>query len=188
MIDLSKKVLPQSVEINGRTYLIHTDFQYFISFVKMAREKHAPEEYNFMYDGLIPHDKVAGFHALVAFAFPKRELPHDTGEVSTEILLDYEKDANLIYSAFYHYYNIDLLDANLHLHWYKFSALLDGLKETKLNDVMGFRSYTPKSTDGKEYKAQMLKLREMWHIEAPLTEEEKEEVAKFEKLASGKKN
>lgn len=185
MINLSKKNLPYTVEVHGRFYSIHTDFQYFVTFVRMAKEKHEVSDYDFIYDGLIPSDKVAGFHALASFAFPKKELPKDLGNKTDEIILDYEKDADLIYSAFYHYYNIDLMGSSLHLHWYKFVALLDGIKETRLNDVMSYRMYTPTQNDGKEYKVQMLKLKEMWRIERPLTEEEQKEVDKFEKLASG---
>lgn len=186
MINLSKKNLPCAVEVHGRFYPVHTDFQYFVTFARMAKEKHSADDYDFIYDGLIPSDKLEGFHALAKFAFPKKELPKDLGNTADEIVLDYEKDADLIYSAFYHYYNIDLMDSSLHLHWYKFIALLDGIKETRMNDVMGYRMYTPSQNDGKEYKAQMLRLKEMWRIEEPLTEEEQAEVDKFEKLAGGK--
>ncbi len=151
----------------------------------MVKKNHNAEDYNFFYDGLIPSDKIAGFHALASFAFPEKELPKNLGKSTDEIILDYEKDADLIYAAFYHYYNIDLMDSSLHLHWYKFCALLDGLKDTRLNEVMGYRFYEPKQSDGKEYKEQMLRLKEMWRIEKPLTEEEQSEINKFEKLAGG---
>lgn len=52
---------------------------------------------------------------------------------------------------------------------------------------MSFRSYKPRQSESKEYKTQMLKLKEMWRIEEPLTEDEQKELEKFERLASGSK-
>lgn len=187
MIDLSKKGLPCSVEVHGKIYPIHTDFQYYIVFSRMTREKHSLEDFDFLYTEKIPADRQQGLNALMEFAFPKRELPKDMGDETDEIILDYEKDADFIYSAFFHYYGIDLMADGLSLHWYKFSSLLNGLKETKLNDIMGFRSYKPRQTDGREYKMQMLRLKEIWRIEPPLTEEEQKAIDKFERLASGAK-
>mgnify|MGYP004576536869 FL=1 len=188
MIDLSKKGLPCSVEVHGKIYPIHTDFQYYIIFSRMVKENHKLGDFDFFYTEEIPADRQQGLNELLKFAFPKRELPKDLGDDTGDIILDYEKDADFIYSAFYHYYNIDLMAENFSLHWYKFSSLLNGLKETKLNDIMGFRSYKPRQTDGKEYKSQMLKLKEMWRIETPLTEDEQKELEKFERLNRGKRD
>ncbi len=185
MIDLSKKGLPCSVEVHGSVYPIRTDFQYYIIFSRMAKERHSLGDFDFFYTEKVPADRQKGLDALLRFAFPKRELPKDTGNDTGETVLDYEKDADFIYSAFYHYYGIDLMAENLSLHWYKFSSLLNGLKETKLNDIMGFRSYRPRQTDGREYKSQMLKLKEMWRIEEPLSEDEQKELAKFNRLSGG---
>jgi len=187
MIDLSKKVLPCSVEVHGKTFPIKTDFQYFIIFSRMVKEKHELKDFDFLYKEKIPADRQRGLKELIKFAFPKRELPKDSGEETDGIILDYEKDADYIYSAFFHYYDIDLMEERLSLHWYKFSSLLNGLKETKLTDIMSFRSYKPRQSESKEYKTQMLKLKEMWRIEEPLTEDEQKELEKFERLASGSK-
>lgn len=188
MLDLSKKILPRGIEVNGRIYPVRTDFQYYIIFSRMVKENRRLEDYDFLYTESVPADREKGFRELVKFAFPKRELPKDTGEEPDGTILDYDADADFIYSAFFHYYKIDLLDEKLSLHWHKFTALLNGLKETKLNDIMGFRSYKPRQSDGKEYKAQMLKLKEMWRIEEPLSEEEEAELEKFERLNEGKKD
>lgn len=188
MFDLSKKTLPNTVEVCGKVYLINTDFQFFIIFSRMLKEKHSLEDYDFMYAGKVPHNRQSGLNALIEFAFPKRELPHED-EVSpgSTILLDYEKDSPYIYAAFRHYYNIDLLDGQS-LHWYKFSALLDGLKDTKLNDIIQIRSYKPGKNDSAEYKTSMNRLKRMWYIEPPLTEEEQKQLEEFEMLAKGKRD
>jgi len=56
-------------------------------------------------------------------------------------LLDYEHDADFIYAAFVGQYGIDLTECE-DLHWWKFRALLGGLKEDEqFHKIMGYRSY-----------------------------------------------
>lgn len=179
-MDLGKITLPEAVEVSGKSFQIHTDFQFFISFSRMIKEKHLLSDYDFMYKNKIPYNKQRGLDALIAFAWPHKELPRQTYGQNDEIIIDYDIDADLIYSAFYAQYGIDLFKEDLHLHWHKFQSLLNGLKDTKLNDIMMFRSYIAKSTDGQEYKKAMLHLKEIWRIEPELTEEEKEVIAKFD--------
>lgn len=187
MIDLEKMTLPNSIVVLGKDFEIQTDFQYFIIFSRMIKEKHSVDDFDFFYKDEIPLNKKHGFLELYKFAYPKKELPRVLDDdISNEILLDYETDADLIYSAFFHYYNIDLFQKDLHLHWYKFQSLLSAIKDTKLNDIMDIRGYKPSKNDSPQYKSQMNKLKEMWKIETPLTDEEKQEIEKFEKLASGK--
>lgn len=186
MIDLEKKSLPTSIIVLGRDFPIHTDFQYFIIFSRMIKEKHNPEDFDFFYTDDIPLNKDQGVLELLKFAYPKKELPRIINEEQSDILLDFTSDSDLIYSAFFHYYNLDLYADNLHLHWYKFQSLLGAIKDTKLNDIMDIRSYKPHKNDSSQYKAQMNKLKEMWKIETPFTEDEQNEIEKFENLASGK--
>lgn len=182
MIDLSKKALPDTVEVDGRAYRINTDFQYFIAFSRMSQEKHSAEDYDFFYTEKIPRDRNKGLRALAEFAFPKRTLPRSLSGGSDGKILDYTQDADYIYSAFRHCYGIDLMDSSLHLHWYAFSALLNGLKDTKLNDIIGFRMWTAGKNESKEYREQMTRLKEMWRIEEELTEEEKSVITHFDSL------
>lgn len=187
MIDLTKMTLPSSIIVLGKDFEIHTDFQYFIIFSRMLKENPKLDDFDFFYKNEIPFNKEQGFLELYKFAYPKKEVPRIfDDEQNDNILLDYEIDADLIYSAFFHYYNLDLFQDNLHLHWYKFQSLLSGIKDTKLNDIMDIRNYKPNKNDSPQYRSQMNKLKEMWKIEEPLTESEKQELEKFEKLASGK--
>lgn len=185
MIDLSKigKSLPDSIELAGSVFLLHTDFQYWITFTRMAKEGgHKLEEFDMFYKKNAPEFKAVAFQQLLTFAYPPKELPRNVEEEqNTDELLDYNLDSDLIYAAFRQYYNINLLDPSLHLHWHEFLALLQGLKETKLNDVMGFRNYTPGKNDSKEYQSQMMKLKAMWRIEKEITETEEELIRQFEK-------
>lgn len=183
MIDLTKVIdLPDAITVAGKSYCINTDYQFFVAFIEMAKNSHRYEDYNFMYRSSIPKDLKQGFEKIKDFASPRRELPRDIGDECTEILLDYGKDGDLIYSAFWQCYGIDLKAQNLHLHWYKFQALLAGLQDTKLNKIMEFRAYNPKETDGKEFRKYMLQQKAMWQIEKGLTPEEKAAVDDFDSL------
>ena len=59
----------------------------------------------------------------------------------TRKVVDFAQDADLIYSAFYQTYGIDLIEQRGKLHWIKFIALFGGLpSDTRLSDVMRIRS------------------------------------------------
>ena len=61
-------------------------------------------------------------------------------EQNGEALLDYKKDAGLIYCAFLQGYGIDLFEMQGKLHWVKFLTLLNNIPdETKLAKVIGYR-------------------------------------------------
>lgn len=179
MIDLTKKVLPDSVMVSGSTFKIKTDFHYWVRFSQLLKEKAFYDDFDFLYKDSIPQDKEAGLKALTSFAFPKKELPRDTGSHSNAIPYDYELDADLIYAAFMQEYGIDLVESCMH--WYKFMALFNGLKESKFVDVIGYRMF---EVQGKEsdYDRQMLKMRRAWEIIPELPEEIKKEMDEFDKL------
>lgn len=97
------------------------------------------------------------------------------GTSSDVILLDFKIDSDLIYAAFLQQYGVDLIDVP-ELHWHKFLAMLNGLRGTKLDEVIGYRCYqkqTDKDIDPYE------EMREAWAIERPLSEEEEAELEAF---------
>ena len=182
MIDLCKKVLPSAVEVGGQYFEVKTDFQYWIRFTLMLEEKPLFTDFDFLYKNKIPEDRIKGFEALKAFAYPVHELPRAVGgNNSDEIPFSYELDADLIYSAFMQQYGIDLVSEKLHLHWYKFRALFDGLKDCKFTDIVGYRLFTP-GAKLSEYDRSMLRLRDAWRIYPELDEETKKEMAEFDRL------
>lgn len=185
-MDLSKYTLQNTIEVNNKTYEIYTDTQHFFAFLRILKSNKVKEnEIDFMFKYSIPQDKTQALKKLVEFAYPKRELPKtNENEKSQEILLDYDKDSELLYSAFKEQYNVDLIKDKLH--WHEFQALLFGLQNTKLNKIIEFRSYVIKQTDSKEYRTQMLELKRQWTIEEPITEEEQKAIDKFDKLLQGR--
>lgn len=90
--------------------------------------------------------------------------------------MDYEIDADLIYSAFLGQYGIDLVDVQ-ELHWHKFLALLNGINSsTKLREIIGYRCY---EKDNRKDIDHMEELRYAWEIERPLSEAEEQELQEF---------
>lgn len=168
MLDLTNKALPETVTVNGKAFLLNTDFRvwmrFMIEFQKMAPEDKINVTYLFKEEYPV-HINMA---PLLSFAKPKNELPRQIGHNSA-IVLDYELDGDLIYSAFLGQYGIDLIDIE-HLHWHKFLALLNGLNSsTKLREVMGYRCYE-KNNDKNHDVYEDLKY--AWSIERMSEEEQ----------------
>lgn len=179
MIDLTKKSLPNTILVNGEDFPINTDFREWMKFEialsKMSREDLIQVDYLFN-GGKKP--KYCSIEDLLVFSRPRNELPRPVFGGSDVIVLDYELDADLIYSAFLGQYNIDLVDVE-HLHWHKFLALLTGLNDsTRLREVMGYRCYE-KSTEKEE--TWRLKLKRAWEIER-VSPEERAKLEEFNKL------
>lgn len=179
MIDLTKcNALPDTIVDKGREFKVYTDFRVWIKFeislTKMRKNDLLPVEY--LFPGEAP--KFCNINSLLAFSRPRNELPRQVFGNSDVIVIDYELDSDLIYSAFLGQYGIDLVDIP-HLHWHKFLALLAGLNDsTRLREVMGYRCYE-KSTEKEEvWRA---KLRRAWEIDR-ITAEEQEELDNFSNL------
>lgn len=182
MLDLTKAILPSSVNVDGMDFPIQTDFRFWLNFSRIVSDgrQHELSEFDFLYKEEVPVDRQKGLDELMAFYLPNNPLPRVDESSGDEIIFDYDIDSEMIYSGFYQQYGIDLLDENLRLHFHKFRALLSGLKGTKLNDVMGYRLYVSRK-DG-SYEKDMLKLKAAWKIEREeeLTEEEKKMLEEFD--------
>lgn len=190
-MDFTKKQLPSSIMVGGRYYEITTDYRDFINFdnaLKRDKKDINLESLDFMYKGEIPEDRQAGLLALIDFMTPPHVLPRilkeDEGQEQHEAIIDYNIDADLIYSAFMQQYGIDLIDVES-LHWWKFLALLQGLQSCKLTDVIEFRQYEPNGKND-DYDKQRQKLKRQWELK---TDEERaledEALQEFNNLIGG---
>lgn len=181
MLDLTKKEagLPKLITVEGLPYLIQTDFSYWLILAQKIEEKsiHSVYDYDFLYVDKKPKNRREGIEKLLTFYNPKNELPHSTGQSDGIQSFDFKLDADLIYSAFYSQYKIDLLNTNLH--WHKFLALFNSLENTFFNDVVGYRHFNP--TRKYDYKKDMEKRRQAWSLPVKLTEQEQHDLDKFEK-------
>lgn len=171
MINLKKYGLPQAIEVRGSFFYIHTDFKYILTFFDVLHEKPADvAAFDFMYINEKPADKLAGLQELIKFANPKRDLPRRSESSTDDKVIDWTLDAELIYSAFYEVYGIDLIDT--HLHWHKFLALFNGLHDTELNRIIDIRLFMPDG-DNSAYNKRMQKLQDAWRL--PQDNNEKDE-------------
>lgn len=188
MIDLKKTRLPETVEVDGNLFAIHTSFKYWLRFLELIADSHTPPaDFDFMYkNGNRPQNRLKGLVALVQFCNPPQELPRTQkdGE-SGEKVVDYSVDADYIYSAFLEQYGIDLVESEIH--WYKFQSLFRGLHDTKLNEIISYRLWENTSGKRDPYTRQMEKLRSAWELPQD-SDENDEDLKAFEaKLYGGEK-
>ncbi len=177
MMDLTKKSLPNTVRVGGRDFSIYTDFRLWMKFEIAVSKLKRGEKIDVKYLFKNEYPKCCNLRELFVFSRPSSPLPRQMLH-SNVIALDYELDADLIYSAFLGQYGVDLMEVE-ELHWHKFLALLKGLNEsTKLREVMGYRCYE-KNTD--KDKDMYEELKRAWEI-IYISEEEQAEIDKFSSL------
>lgn len=184
MIELKKAVLPETVTVSGKRYRIRTSFKYWLRFLELVEQDDKnPYLFDFLYVDKKPSDRIKGFSALWGFCSPASLLPRLTSSDTSDKVVDYHIDAEYIYAAFYELYGIDLIEADMH--WYKFQALFKGLHDTKLNEIIGYRLFTPPNGKKSEYDRDMEKLKRAWAL--PKKDDGKEDAAlmRFEALLYG---
>lgn len=104
----------------------------------------------------------------------KEEVNQKETKRNIKRIYSYEFDNELIYSAFKYQYGIDLQDIE-YLHWWKFKALFNGLKEdNKIVEIMGYRAMNISKIKDKEMKKHYKKLQEIYKLPDMRSEEEKE--------------
>ena len=89
-------------------------------------------------------------------------------------IYSYEFDNELIYSAFKDQYSIDLQEIE-YLHWWKFKAMFDALKDdNKIVEIMGYRAVNLSKIKDKEMKKHYKKMQKLYALPDMRSEEEKE--------------
>lgn len=183
MIDLTKKVLPNTVLVGGKAFSIYTDYRVWMKF-SIEFEKWTKGgckgtlDIQYLFKNELPVFKSPeDYNSLLTFAFPQNVLPHTESSDGDQVLY-FAYDCDYIYSAFLQQYGIDLIDAE-ELHWWKFRALLNGIgKDTKLGEIMGYRAYTGEKV--KDMDSQYRKLKESWMPPLEETEEDRRTAEEFD--------
>jgi hypothetical protein len=185
MIELKKSRLPESVEVDGSLFKVHTSFKYWLRFLELIADSQTPpQDFDYMYIEEKPISRVNGLIALVQFCNPPQILPRtERKEQSGDKAVDYAIDADYIFAAFMEMYGIDLVESDLH--WYKFQALFKGLHDTKLNEIIGYRLWENTSGKRDAYTRQMEKLKSAWELPQE-SDEEDEDLKAFEALLNPK--
>jgi Bacteriophage Gp15 protein len=86
----------------------------------------------------------------------------------TKKIMDYEKDADLIFASFFAVYKMDLFDLQGKLHWKKFRAMLKHLDDNSaFKQVIGYRTMKIPSDKeaSKDYIAHCKKMQRLYALE-----------------------
>lgn len=170
--------LPDTLEINGKTYSIITDFREWLSFSDMLKSDIPPElKLEFLADMFLEDvprlysekdievvmDAITSFLSLADLEFHDLQFDEQEKEAAEEEepikrAIYYEQDAPYIISAFLREYQIDLLSVK-YLHWWKFRMLLDGLsEESQIKKRIYWRTCDVSKMDKKE-RMEILRIR-----------------------------
>ena len=180
LIDLTKKDLPSTINVGGRSFAIKTCFRDWIAFgqhantgalsyddiCKMFLDEIPPAN---MFDDIV--------EGIIAFYTASSSTPRSSITAEHEAISDLYEDGEYIFASFKAQYGINLLSEDLH--WHEFKALLNCLRETKYNDVISYRAY---QKSGESYEQSMMRLKEAWSLSNVLTAEEEKCIEEFERL------
>lgn len=123
--------LPETVEVDGSAFAINASYRNILRILAMLQDDEVVESHKpamlckWFYD-VTPFNVDAAITAFMDFLH-RGDLPKDT-DSSRPQTFDYEQDAPDIYASFMSLYGIDLLETDMH--WWRFSALLDGAFRT----------------------------------------------------------
>lgn len=156
--------LPEVVIVGGMEYQINTGFRTSVLFELLVRDKKILDQAKIigmlkLYYPQEPVDKDEAIKKILWFyncgkQEEKKEERNKTAKDfrQDKVLYSFEQDAPLIYAAFLAEYGIDLQDIE-DLHWWKFSALFDGLSDDrKIRQVMRIRGMDTSGLSTKEIK------------------------------------
>lgn len=88
-------------------------------------------------------------------------------------IFSYDFDADIIYSAFFQQYNIDLQVENLH--WWQFKSMFESLTdETQIVQIMQYRATDLSKIKDKTERKRIKELQDLYKLPDMRTEEEKE--------------
>ena len=165
-----EKVLPESItDADGTVYSVDADFRTVLRCIRVCTDPDVEAKdalYMLMmwfFKGVLVPNATALFSEFIDSGI------EDDGDPAK---MDFEQDADAIYSSFMMDYGIDLLDVPF-LHWKKFQALLSGLSDkTALQCRMQLRDLDTSHLKGKDkVKAEKAK-RRVQLIERMSAEEE----------------
>lgn len=172
--------LPETVEIAGADVPINTDFRVGIQFERLVLDGSISDAVKvntaielFFGDYTRIRDREAAIEAALWFFTCGRYPPDQTKTPKTsKRCYDYAADARLIYSAFLDQYRVDLQTADLH--WWKFCAMLAGLKsDAEFSKVIGYRAIDVSKIKNREERARIQKLQMIYALPDTRTHEEK---------------
>ena len=156
---------PETVRVNGKSFLIETDFREWIRFIQLVDDDEVPWKIKcqlllqWYVDG-IPDDIEAAVYALGDFLTMNKEdnEENDNSAPVPKQVYSFKQDAGCIYSAFRDVYNINLQTIP-YMHWWEFQTLFAGLPEhTEIKQRIMYRSIDPRSIKDKDERKRIEKI------------------------------
>lgn len=179
--------LPDTINVDGRDFSINTDFRTGILFEMMSNDGEMSEKdialmtLDLYFDGPIPANLEEAYSGILWFYRCGYDPPKTRtmdGQTSSDRsieqrIFDYEIDAPLIYAAFMSQYNIDLQDIE-YLHWWKFTAMFQGLHEDeRICEIMGYRAIDLSKIEDKGLRNRYAALKSKYALPNHLSVEDK---------------
>lgn len=186
-------LLPIAVEIDNKNYEINSDFRTSILFELLMQDSSIGEEDKIitaleLYYPVIPENINEAIEQMLWFYRCGKEITSSKGNgkgKSVTQIYSFEHDDDYIYAAFMDQYKIDLQDIE-YLHWWKFKAMFNSLKEDiKIVKIMEYRSMDLSKIKDKEQKAYYKRMKDLYEI--PISKDEDRKLKEIEEaLLNGK--
>ena len=177
--------LPTSIDVNGNSFLIKTDFKIWLAFLDLCKVNEL-DVASALYMLADENDKQKAIEnysdyitALVNFVSWQPATPNTSNDTkSSPQIVDFSADAPYIYASFLQAYNLDLMSAKLH--FWQFKALFLSLpSNTKMSEIMQARAYR-RSADSEE--KMWKRKREFWKLPVRENENDNPWGGEFDKL------
>lgn len=181
--------MPEHLDVDGVKHKIHSDFRTWIQFENYLfwdsaelQERIVKCLYLCFVDG-VPGNVNEAVRSVVEFyqcngsdkienTSAASESEHKSAGWHNRVY-SFNYDAGLIYAAFQAQYGIDLQTTDMH--WWKFNALFSGLTDkNKICKIMEYRAVDLSTIKDKEQKAFYRKMKQIYRLPDPRSEEEKE--------------
>lgn len=189
MINILVDLLPTTVTVGGVEYPINTDFRTSILFEQMAVDIDIEDEekwrylLDYYYDGIhVTNENIGGLigEALKFYRCERGQLQSndesckDSASSSSDKIYDFDYDDMYIYGAFLQQYGIDLQDIE-YLHWWKFKAMFNSLKEDcKFCKILEYRSVDLSQVQDDAQKEYYRKMKELYKLPTKVSIKEEE--------------
>lgn len=175
--------LPDTVEVDGRAFRIRSDFRISIMFELMISDKELSEAEKLeqmlilYYEDEIPKNlDDAVWQVLDFYACGKQRKKKDSNSKRkgiTSPVYSFEYDDSYIFAAFFDQYGIDLNDIE-YLHWWKFKAMFDALKDdNEIVKIMSYRATDLSTIKDKHERSRIARLQAIHAIPNNMSFDEK---------------
>lgn len=177
--------LPKSLEIDNKNYEIETDFRTWIMINQLIQDEEINDylKLDIMFDLVFKSERptkiIEARDKIIEFYTRFKNVEDNGG--GGDIAFDFEVDSDLIFTAFFIDYKIDLCDIE-YMHWFKFMALFLSISEnTQLSKIMQYRTMDLSKIKDKEQQTFYRNMKEKHKIKQKVSKEE-------EKLLEALKN